>query len=128
MRWAQPNFFLPFDKAGIDPFTDLFEIRLVLEGTVRGTGGLALAGDGCETTVPGLYAAGDVATRELVTGGPERRRQPQRGVGYLLRYLGRTGGGSVRPNRSPQPAVCATGVRPTERAQLGRGTGQGGSG
>lgn len=69
LRWAQPNFFLPFDKAGVDPFADRFEIRLVLEGTVRGTGGLALAGDGCETTVPGLYAVGDVATRELVTGG-----------------------------------------------------------
>ncbi|HEY6786182.1 MAG TPA: FAD-binding protein [Trebonia sp.] len=68
MRWAQPNFFLPFDKAGIDPFTDLFEVRFVLEGTVRGTGGIALAGSGCETTVPGLYAAGDAATRELVTG------------------------------------------------------------
>jgi len=68
MRWAQPNFFLPFDKAGVDPFSDLFEVRFVLEGTVRGTGGIALAGDGCETTVPGLYAAGDAATRELVTG------------------------------------------------------------
>jgi succinate dehydrogenase/fumarate reductase flavoprotein subunit len=69
LRWAQPNFFLPYDRAGIDVFNDLFEIRLVLEGTVRGTGGLALSGNGCETTVPGLYAAGDVATRELITGG-----------------------------------------------------------
>lgn len=69
LRWAQPNFFLPYDRAGIDVFHDLFEVRLVLEGTVRGTGGLALSGDGCETTVPGLYAAGDVATRELITGG-----------------------------------------------------------
>ena len=43
MRWAQPNFFLPFDKAGIDPFTDIFEVRFVLEGTVRGTGGLVIA-------------------------------------------------------------------------------------
>jgi succinate dehydrogenase/fumarate reductase flavoprotein subunit len=68
MRWAQPNFFLPFDKAGVDPFTDPFEVRFVLEGTVRGTGGIALAGEGCETTVPGLYAAGDAATRELITG------------------------------------------------------------
>lgn len=68
LRWAQPNFFLPFDKAGVDPFTDLFQVRFVLEGTVRGTGGLALVGEGCETTVPGLYAAGDAATRELVTG------------------------------------------------------------
>jgi succinate dehydrogenase/fumarate reductase flavoprotein subunit len=68
LRWAQPNFFLPFDKAGVDPFADLFEVRFVLEGTVRGTGGIVLAGDGCETSVPGLYAAGDAATRELVTG------------------------------------------------------------
>jgi succinate dehydrogenase/fumarate reductase flavoprotein subunit len=69
LRWAQPNFFLPYDRAGIDVFRDLFEVRMVMEGTVRGTGGLALSGDGCETTVPGLYAAGDVATRELITGG-----------------------------------------------------------
>ena len=52
LRWAQPNFFLPFDKAGIDPFTQTFPVRMVLEGTVRGTGGLAIAGDGCETTCP----------------------------------------------------------------------------
>jgi succinate dehydrogenase/fumarate reductase flavoprotein subunit len=68
MRWAQPNFFLPFYKMGVDPFSDLFEIRLVYEGTVRGTGGLVLTGPGCETQIPGLYAAGDVATRELITG------------------------------------------------------------
>lgn len=69
LRWSQPNFFLPLDKAGIDPFEDLFEVRFVLEGTVRGTGGLAISGPGCQTTVPGLYAAGDAATRELITGG-----------------------------------------------------------
>ena len=69
LRWAQPNFFLPFDKAGIDPFRDVFPVRLVLEGTVRGTGGLRIVDDGCATTVPGLYAAGDAATRELITGG-----------------------------------------------------------
>ncbi|WP_051581672.1 FAD-dependent oxidoreductase [Pseudonocardia acaciae] len=69
MRWSQPNFFLPFDKMGIDPFTERFAIRPVLEGTVRGTGGLRVVDDGCATTVPGLYAAGDVASRELVTGG-----------------------------------------------------------
>jgi succinate dehydrogenase/fumarate reductase flavoprotein subunit len=69
MRWSQPNFFLPFQKAGIDPFEQRFPIRMVLEGTVRGTGGLRLVDEDCATTVPGLYAAGDVATRELVTGG-----------------------------------------------------------
>ncbi|MFI0421803.1 FAD-dependent oxidoreductase [Spongiactinospora sp. 9N601] len=68
MRQAQPNYFLPLDKAGIDPFTQAYPVRLVLEGTVRGTGGLRIAGADCATTVPGLYAAGDVATRELITG------------------------------------------------------------
>ncbi|MEV6767103.1 FAD-binding protein [Nocardia sp. NPDC051030] len=43
-------------------------LRAVLEGTVRGTGGLRLAGMDCATTVPGLYSAGDVTTREPVTG------------------------------------------------------------
>ncbi|WP_211214582.1 FAD-dependent oxidoreductase [Actinomycetospora chiangmaiensis] len=69
MRRGQPNFFLPFDRAGIDPFRDLFEITLVAEGTVRGTGGIALAGTDCATGVPGLYAAGDAASREDICGG-----------------------------------------------------------
>ena len=43
MRQAQPNFFLPFDRVGIDPFTQRFPVTLRLEGTVRGTGGLRLA-------------------------------------------------------------------------------------
>jgi succinate dehydrogenase/fumarate reductase flavoprotein subunit/ABC-type nitrate/sulfonate/bicarbonate transport system substrate-binding protein len=69
MRLGQPNFFLTFDRLGIDPFTERFPITLLLEGTVRGTGGIRLTSDDCATTVPGLYAAGDAATRELVCGG-----------------------------------------------------------
>jgi succinate dehydrogenase/fumarate reductase flavoprotein subunit len=69
MRASQPNFFLPFDRTGIDPFTRRFPVTLRLEGTVRGTGGLRIVDDTCATSVPGLYAAGDAATRELVCGG-----------------------------------------------------------
>jgi succinate dehydrogenase/fumarate reductase flavoprotein subunit len=69
MRLGQPNFFLPFARLGIDPFRDRFPVTLLLEGTVRGTGGIRIAADDCATTVPGLYAAGDAATRELVCGG-----------------------------------------------------------
>src|SRR5204863_8105689 len=69
MRVSQPNFFLPFDRTGIDPFADRFPVTLRLEGTVRGTGGLRIVNDTCATTVPGLYAAGDAATRELICGG-----------------------------------------------------------
>ncbi|MGP3635551.1 FAD-binding protein [Streptomyces sp. 24-1644] len=69
MRLAQPNFFLTFDRLGIDPFTQRFAVTLLAEGTVRGTGGIRITGDDCSTTVPGLYAAGDAATRELICGG-----------------------------------------------------------
>lgn len=69
MRRAQPNFFLTFDRMGIDPFTQRFAVTLLAEGTVRGTGGIRIVDDECATTVPGLYAAGDAATRELICGG-----------------------------------------------------------
>ena len=69
LRAAQPNFFLPFDRVGIDPLTQRFPITLRLEGTVRGTGGIRIANDACGTSVPGLFAAGDAATRELICGG-----------------------------------------------------------
>ena len=69
MRRAQPNFFLPFDRRGIDPFTQHFPVTLRLEGTVRGTGGLHLVDETCATSVEGLYAAGDAATREMICGG-----------------------------------------------------------
>jgi succinate dehydrogenase/fumarate reductase flavoprotein subunit len=69
LRLGQPNFFAAFDKVGIDPFEQRFKITLLLEGTVRGTGGVRIVDDECGTTVPGLYAAGDAATRELNCGG-----------------------------------------------------------
>ncbi len=64
----QPNFFQPFVKLGIDPFTELFPVTLILEGTVRGTGGLRVVDDSCATSVRGLYAAGDAATRQEICG------------------------------------------------------------
>ncbi|MFX0578197.1 FAD-binding protein [Nocardia nepalensis] len=69
MRLGQPNFFLQFDRRGINPFTDRFEVDLLAEGTVRGTGGIDVVDDDCATTVPGLFAAGDAATRERICGG-----------------------------------------------------------
>jgi succinate dehydrogenase/fumarate reductase flavoprotein subunit len=68
LRNSQPNFFLSFDRHGIDPFRERFPITLRLEGTIRGTGGLRIADHSCQTTVPGLFAAGDISTRELICG------------------------------------------------------------
>jgi succinate dehydrogenase/fumarate reductase flavoprotein subunit len=68
LRQGQPNCFLPFDRSGIDPFTERWPVTLRCEGTVRGVGGVRLLDDDCATGVPGLYAAGDAATREPVTG------------------------------------------------------------
>ncbi|GLS28334.1 L-aspartate oxidase [Mesorhizobium albiziae] len=63
-----PNFMLPFRRWGIDPYKDRFEVTLHGEGTIRGIGGLRIVTADCRTSVPGLFAAGDVATRELVAG------------------------------------------------------------
>ncbi|MGV8950505.1 MAG: FAD-dependent oxidoreductase [Cypionkella sp.] len=64
---GQANVFMPFDRQGINPFTDRFEVGLLYEGTVRGTGGLLIADD-TSTDIPGLYAAGDAASRESMAG------------------------------------------------------------
>ncbi|BAT56147.1 Fumarate reductase/succinate dehydrogenase flavoprotein-like protein [Nostoc sp. NIES-3756] len=60
--------FLPYKKAGIDPYTERVPVTLVLEGTVRGTGGIRIIDETCATKVPGLYAAGDAASREFLAG------------------------------------------------------------
>ncbi len=68
LRQGQPNCFLPHDRAGVDPFTQRFPVVLRCEGTVRGVGGIKLMADDCSTGIPGLYAAGDAASRERLTG------------------------------------------------------------
>ncbi|WP_244488097.1 FAD-binding protein [Aureimonas sp. Leaf454] len=69
LRRGQPNCFAPYDKMGIDPFSAMFPVELKFEGTIRGTGGIRIASSECATEVPGLFVAGDAASRENVTGG-----------------------------------------------------------
>jgi len=64
----QPASPTPFERKGIRLFDDRFEVKLFGEGTVRGIGGLRIIDDDCQTTVRGLFAAGDTATRELIAG------------------------------------------------------------
>lgn len=69
LRRGQPNCFQPYDRMGINPFEQLFRVDLKYEGTVRGTGGIRIVSSDCGTGIAGLYAAGDAASRENVTGG-----------------------------------------------------------
>ncbi|MET0258144.1 MAG: FAD-binding protein, partial [Methylobacterium sp.] len=69
LRRGQPNCFAPYDKMGIDPFREMFPVELKFEGTIRGTGGIRIASSECATEIPGLYVAGDAASRENVAGG-----------------------------------------------------------
>jgi succinate dehydrogenase/fumarate reductase flavoprotein subunit len=64
----QPNLMLPFDRRGIDPYRQRFAVTLHPEGTIRGVGGLRLINDDCQTSVPGVFAAGDAASREPIAG------------------------------------------------------------
>lgn len=68
LPYISPNVMLPFVRSGIDPFKDKFPVTLLAEGTIRGMGGIKITDDDCQTAVPGMYAAGDAASRELVTG------------------------------------------------------------
>jgi succinate dehydrogenase/fumarate reductase flavoprotein subunit len=68
LQLGQPNFHASLERGGLKPFDEKFEITLNLEGTVRGVGGIRVVNEDCGTTVPGLYAAGDAAARELITG------------------------------------------------------------
>lgn len=59
-----------FDDAGINPFEEKYRVDFVCEGSIRATGGLAIDDD-LQTTVPGLFASGDVTSREKTNGaGP----------------------------------------------------------
>jgi succinate dehydrogenase/fumarate reductase flavoprotein subunit len=118
---GQPNCFLPFERIGIDPFSQRFPVTLRSEGTVRGTGGLDIVSDDCATSVPGLFAAGDAATRENLVGSASGGGSPNaswaiasgtwsgRGAAAFAAHLGdkihtRTlralGGAGLRPRKA----------------------------
>lgn len=123
LRTIQPLTLAAFERRGIDLWRQRFPVRLFGEGTIRGTGGLRVIDDQCRTSVRGLFAAGDAATRELVAGANsgggavnaawalssgriaglaaarQSRATGNRSSG-TARSLGRAG---LRPRRAPQP-------------------------
>lgn len=68
LRAGQPNLFTQFDRLGVDPFTQKFEVEPMFEGSVRGSGGIVVKGPDCASSVPGLWVAGDAASREMLVG------------------------------------------------------------
>jgi succinate dehydrogenase/fumarate reductase flavoprotein subunit len=119
----QPASPAPFERKGLDLFKDRFEVKLFGEGTIRGIGGLRIVDADCQTTVRGLFAAGDAATRELIAGATSgggaqnsawaltsglaagegaaaaARRQSRRAGGRTFAV----GAAGLRPTASPRP-------------------------
>ena len=125
----QPASPTPFERRGVRLFEDRFEVRLYGEGTIRGTGGLRIADDQCRTTVGGLFAAGDAATRELIAGatsggGAQNSAWAltsglRSGVGAaaLARRSGRRAGETIRP-AGEAGLRPASSVRPVDRRHV----------
>jgi succinate dehydrogenase/fumarate reductase flavoprotein subunit len=136
LHTISPNVPLVFDRLGIDPYRDRFEVTLHNDGTIRGIGGVRVAGADCSTSVPGLFVAGDNASREKVAGaisgggnvnsawalssgtfaGEAAARLALRSAGRSarLRPLGQAG---LRPRRG-RKAVDLDGVRAGVRAEM----------
>lgn len=106
-----------FEDAGIDPFQAPYRADFILEGSIRATGGIAID-DSLQTAVPGLFAAGDVTSREKVNGagppgggpaagwaigagtyaGQEAARFARyQGAKHYARAVAPTGGAGLRP-------------------------------
>ena len=75
-----------FDDAGIDPFKEKYQVDFICEGSIRATGGLDID-DRLSTRVPGLFASGDVTSREKLNGAGPPGGGPAaawaQGAGYL---------------------------------------------
>jgi succinate dehydrogenase/fumarate reductase flavoprotein subunit len=123
LRRIQPASLAPFERRGIDLFRDRFPVRLFGEGTVRGTGGLQITGEGCETSVEGLHAAGDSATRELVAGATSGGGAQNAAWALTSgRISGTTAAARVlrlgRRAHDPVRALGTAGLRPAAAARL----------
>jgi L-aspartate oxidase len=68
LHTISPNVPLVFDRWGIDSYRDRFEVTLHNDGTILGIGGVRVVDADCATSVPGLFVAGDNASREKVAG------------------------------------------------------------
>lgn len=123
LRQGQPNCFLPLDRRFVDAFAERWPVTLRCEGTVRGVGGIRLTGDDCSTDVPGLYAAGDAASRERLTGAISGGGGPNSSWAIASgHWAGRAAAAyAVRAGRREAMPLGRAGLRPgaEPRADLG---------
>ena len=68
IRRNHPIAYQYFERKGIDPYNERYEVSFILEGSLRAGGGIAIDDD-LATSVPGLFAGGDVTSREKLSGG-----------------------------------------------------------
>jgi len=122
LRRIQPATIAPFERRGVRLFEDRFEVKLFGEGTIRGTGGLRIVDDDCQTTVRGLFAAGDAATRELVVGASSGGGSPNSAWALTSGQLGGAAAARLartQGRRASEPAhgQGRAGLRPTRAAR-----------
>lgn len=118
LHLIQPSVLMALNRSGIDPFEDWFEVTLRGEGTIRGVGGLKVDDRDCQTRTPGLFVAGDTASREPVAGAVSgggavnsawavsSGQWAGAGAALLARRHGRRSGEAARP-------LGQAGLRPT---------------
>jgi L-aspartate oxidase len=132
LHTISPNVPLVFDRWRIDPYRDRFEVTLHNDGTIRGLGGVRVFDVDGTTSVPGLFVAGDNASREKVAGaisgggnvnsawalssGVLAGRAAARAVrgtasGSRLRPLGRVGTSQSRQAKSGDLTAIRDGIR-----------------
>jgi succinate dehydrogenase/fumarate reductase flavoprotein subunit len=114
-----------YRDSGINPFKDRFQVDFVCEGSIRAGGGLAI-NDDLQTTAPGLFAAGDVTSREKVAGAGPTGGGPASGwalgagalAGKSAARFAKRQGNAIR-SRSLR-SVGGAGLRPTsgQRADI----------
>jgi succinate dehydrogenase/fumarate reductase flavoprotein subunit len=127
-----------FERKGIDPFNERYPVSFLLEGTMRAAGGIAIDDD-LQTTVPGLFAGGDVTSREKLVGagppggGPAAAWAFSTGsfAGHSAASFARkfardissrkvtaVGGAGLRPTKGPNADLTAADVIKTVRDEM----------
>jgi succinate dehydrogenase/fumarate reductase flavoprotein subunit len=108
VRQSHAHIFVHLDRLGIDPFRERYQIDFRLEGTIRAAGGLAIDDD-LSSTVPGLFVAGDLASRERVTGAGPPGGGPAASWAFASgTFAGRSAAAFARSFRGPLQSRSVT--------------------